>query len=60
MRGSPSPWNVFARMASEAPERETRLRVSVRERDVAGEAWGEPEGAMVGSLTVCERGFFIR
>lgn len=53
MRGSPSPWNVFARMASEAPERETRLRVSVRERLVAGEAWGEPEGAMFDEIRWC-------
>jgi hypothetical protein len=34
MRGSPSPWNVFARTASEANERVRRVRVSDRVREV--------------------------
>jgi hypothetical protein len=50
MRGSPSPWRVLRRMASEAAEREARLRVSVRERLVGEEAEeeeDEAEGAML-------------
>ena len=31
--GSPSPWNVFARTATQASESEARLSVSVRESD---------------------------
>lgn len=38
MRGSPSPWKVFAMMASDAPDRARRLSVSVRESDGATEA----------------------
>jgi hypothetical protein len=34
MRGSPSPWNVFARTARDAPERARRDRVSGRESEV--------------------------
>ena len=34
MRGSPSPWKVFARTAREAKERARRERVSERVRDV--------------------------
>ena len=32
MRGSPSPWNVLAMMPTDARKRESRLRVSVKER----------------------------
>jgi hypothetical protein len=32
MRGSPSPWKVFAIMAKDASVRDSRLRVSVKER----------------------------
>ena len=32
MRGSPSPWKVFAMMAKHAREKDRRLKVSVEER----------------------------
>jgi len=32
MRGSPSPWKVFAIIAKQARERDRRLRLSVKER----------------------------
>jgi hypothetical protein len=34
MRGSPSPWRVFARTAHDAPETVERVRISVRESEV--------------------------
>lgn len=32
--GSPSPWKVLVRTTTQAKDRERRLRVSVREREV--------------------------
>jgi hypothetical protein len=43
-------------MAKEAPERETRLSVSVRESAVAEEEWGELATVMMGDCEVKERG----
>ena len=41
MRGSPSPWNVFAIMPKQARVRDRRLAVSVKERAAETDiVWG--------------------